>query len=145
MRAVPVLTLLAWAGCVDVHGGSVELAWELFSPSGSACCPNRDPCRAAGAQVVRVHLHPAACDAPELSPVHTFSCKSTQGATQFDIPPAIYCIEIDAAADPTSTAVAIGPGPILRDVSNGNIVELGAVALTIGDVNKCPPDQNFCP
>src|SRR5262245_44874339 len=110
MRALPVVTLIAFAGCVDVNGGSVELAWELFSPSGSACCPNADPCRAAGAERVRVHLHPGACDVTEI-PVHTFSCKSTQGATQFDIPPGFYCIEIDAAADITSPAVASGPGP----------------------------------
>jgi len=144
MRAAPILTLIAFAGCVDVHGGSVELAWELFSPSGSACCPNHDPCRAAGAQRVRVHLHPVACDAAEI-PVHTFACNNTQGATQFDIPRGTYCIVIDAAADITSTAVATGPGPILRDVSDGNIVEIGAVALTVGDSSKCPGDQNLCP
>jgi len=144
MRAAPVITLIAFLGCVDVHGGSVELAWELFSPSGSACCPNHDPCRAAGAQLVRLHLHPVACNAPEITPVRTFACNTTQGATQFDIPPGVYCIDVDAAADPSSVAVANGPGPILRDVSNGNIVEIGAVALTVGDVTKCPGDQNLC-
>ena len=145
MRRAPLAALLALAGCVDVHGGSVELAWELFSPSGSACCPNHDPCKAAGAQLVRVHLHPGGCDAPELAPVSVFTCSTTQGSTQFDIPAGTYCIEIDAAPDTSSAAVATGPGPILRDVSNGNVVELGAVALTVGDINKCPADQNSCP
>jgi hypothetical protein len=146
MRGPPaVLTLIAVAGCVDINGGSVELAWELFSPNGSACCPNADPCRAAGAQLVRVHLRPVSCDAPELLPVHTLGCKSTQGATQFDIPPGSYCIGVDAAPDAQSQAVASGPNPIVRDVTNGNIVELGAVALTVGDLSKCPANQNLCP
>src|SRR5262249_33604540 len=145
MRVSALLVLCAFAGCVDVHGGSVELAWELFSPSGSACCPNHDPCKAAGAQVVRLHLHPVECASAELVPPRTFTCKSTQGATQFDIPNGTYCMEIDAAADLTSLAVAVGPGPIVRDVSNGNIVELGAIDLTVGDSNKCPANQDFCP
>ena len=140
MRLLPLIVL---AGCVDVRGGSVELAWELFSPSGSACCPNVDPCRAAGAQNVRIHLHPVTCDAAELPP-RTFSCKSTQGATAFDIPQGTYCIQIDAA-DVNGMAVAQGPAPITRDVITGDVVELGAVALTVGDVTKCPADQNFCP
>jgi hypothetical protein len=140
VRWLPLFVLM---GCVDVKGGSVELAWELFSPSGSACCPNRDPCKAAGAQNVRVHLHPGTCDAAEL-PARLFSCKSTQGATAFDIPAGSYCIEIDAA-DGAGNSVASGPGPITRDVSTGDVVELGAVALTVGDVSKCPGDQNSCP
>jgi hypothetical protein len=140
---VRLLTLVVLAGCVDVHGGSVELAWELFSPSGSACCPNRDPCKAAGAQNVRVHLHPITCDAPEI-PARLFSCKSIQGATAFDIPQGTYCIAIDAA-DAAGTPVAQGPNPIVRDVMTGDVVELGAVALTVGDGTKCPADQNSCP
>lgn len=140
MRLLPLIVL---AGCVDVHGGSVELAWELFSPAGSACCPNRDPCKAAGAQNVRVHLHPIGCDTAEIPP-RLFSCKSTQGATALDIPQGTYCIEIDAA-DAAGVAVAQGPGPITRDISTGNVVELGAVALTVGDGSKCPADQNSCP
>jgi hypothetical protein len=131
------------AGCVEIHGGSVELAWELFTPAGLACCPNKDPCKAAGAGTVRVHLQPNQCNTAEL-PARRFGCSAVQGATQFDIPNGTYCITVDAtnAAD---VAVAVGPSPILRDVTSGNVVELGAVALTVIGPNQCSTDDSLCP
>ena len=137
--------LLAWAaGCVDVKGGAVELAWRIFAPSGAFCCSSKNPCHAAGAQVVRLHLRPGSCMADEL-PLHSFACSDVQSSTAFDIlPEGTYCITVDAA-DAAGAAVAVGPGPIFREVTRGEVVELGAIALTVTDAQKCPPDDSQCP
>jgi hypothetical protein len=146
MLARALLGALVWlaTGCVDIRGGAVELAWQLFTQAGSACCSDAAAaCQATGASSVRVHLFPDGCQGSEL-PVHNFSCGSNQGASAFDIPPASYCIVVDAA-DAAENPVATGPGPVVRDFLRGDVVELGAVALTVNDPSRCPADSNQCP
>jgi len=132
----PLLLLGIFAGesCVDVHGGAVDLSWTIFGPNGQACCPNGNFCKAAGAGVrVRVQLRQKTCEAPSTD--RFFACELVQGATAFDISPDdTYCIAVDAI-DQNGAVVATGPGPVLRDVVRGDVVELGAVALT---VSQCP-------
>ena len=129
-----VLGTIFGQGCVDVHGGAIDLSWTIFAPNGQACCPNGDFCRAAGEGVrVRVRLHPDTCSTPPVD--RFFACPLVQGATAFDIfPDGAYCIAVDAI-DATGAVVATGPGPVIRDIVRGDVVELGAVALT---VSQCP-------
>src|SRR5215831_19489903 len=136
-RCFALALVLAAAGggaCVDIHGGAVDLSWTIFGPNGQACCPNGNFCKAAGDGVrVRVQLHRDTCETESTD--RLFACEIVQGATPFDISPdGTYCIAVDAI-DQTGAVVATGPGPVLRDIARGDVVELGAVALT---VSECP-------
>jgi len=134
MRAA-LLGLLFCAGCVDIKGGAIDLAWTIFGPNGQACCPDGNFCKvAARMATVRVNLFLGACRSGAPDQQRSFPCPSVQGASQFDIPPGTYCIQV-CAVDETGNQVANGPGPILRDVIEGDVVELGAVALTVA---TCP-------
>jgi hypothetical protein len=143
-RLALLVTLVC--ACAPVHGGAIELAWALFAPGGSRGCCLSDVaggCKAAAARSVRVHLYASGCTGAE-QPVHIFDCQLVQGATKLDVAPGRYCIAVDAI-DAASAVVALGPPPIVRDVADGEVVELGAVALTVADPSRCPIDDDHCP
>jgi hypothetical protein len=141
-RALGVTLAALGMGCVDIHGGAVEVAWAIYASTGRACCPNGDFCRAAQATTVTAHLHPETCAGAELT--RGFPCHRGEAASGFDIPPGLYCITIDAV-DTQGQVIARGPAPLLRQISTGDVSELGAVALTLVDDSRCPLSDEQCP
>jgi hypothetical protein len=125
------------SACVDVHGGALDLSWQLFGQNGHACTGDLGPCQAIGADSVRVQLYPISCDPAQAHLIRSFGCPQQQGTTRFDVPVGTYCIAVDAT-DANNAVVAQGPAPVLRDVENGEVVELGAFALTAAGTHSCP-------
>lgn len=136
-----------WSGsCVDIRGGAIELAWQLYRRDGITCCPDGNYCMQSGVRDILVHLEPVT-GSRGLTPLdRVFACGQTQATTRFDIPPGRY--QITVAGQCANQSIALGPGPAERDIRNGEVTGLGAIALTVDSVDVCCRNaiqQQVCP
>lgn len=146
-----VWTLLA-SSCIEVDGGAVEVSWILRTDDGFAI----DGCDCADPKIDRVRFEVVAIDADGVAQADAcagrgdcvFSCGRGTGATDFDIPPGRYGITIvplDADGQDLRTPGASEkrvrtPERILRDVVNGQVTQLDALAIVANDARSCSLD-----
>jgi hypothetical protein len=140
--------LVACAGCVDVSGGAVELKWDIRDSNGSVSCSE--------AHIAKIEL-----DYTEIldgGPGKTFSwptrfnCEPREQArtTLFGIKPGTYALSIRPLCTATDAGPALdgGPGqraqlitvpsPIVRDIVNGEVVDLKVLLITVDDPTGSP-------
>jgi hypothetical protein len=127
------IALAGLAGCVDVNGGAVELKWEIRKQEGtSASCGAMELARVG---LVGTPVEGSSGEAFDFE----WPCSDLQAATDFVVTPGRYAIQIEARCDGAGKiAVANTPSAIVRDVSNGNVVELNTLLIEkkkiVGDV-----------
>ncbi len=131
------------SGCVQIDGGAVELSWAVRNFEGN-------PLECATAKIDTVRLCWRSVDvtgalACASDAQASFVCDQEQGASAFEVPTGDQSlwVEIDCttgAADPSTYDV---PAPIVRTVSEGNIVTLNSLLIVVAT----PPNPNtptFC-
>jgi hypothetical protein len=119
--------LAGLAGCVDVNGGAVEFKWEIRKDDGTG-----SSCDGMQVAAVRVIAEPT----PDSNGATTgelfddsWPCTDYKAATDFVIEPGRYAIRIEPVCPAGLEAVATVPQPIVRDVSNGYVVELNTLLI----------------
>lgn len=140
--AIQAVLCLAVHGCTAVSGGAVELSWKLRGASGSdnsfidceangALTNDKGPIEGVG-RVVDIQIAwsqdgSAGSDAK-------FRCSDGHGITGFVLPPGQVALSVSpicsngAVADPSTYSA---PAPLVRSVTAGDTVSLGAVELVL--------------
>ncbi len=133
--------LLAPAGCVDINGGAVEVAWAVFTRDGRAI----SDCACADPSIAYVRLNLVSEAAAAAQPCTgldacRFGCNRKIGATPFMIQPGRYLMSLVAVgADGADLAdgVVESPAPQSRDVVFGQPTELEAYTLHTNCSMQC--------
>jgi hypothetical protein len=126
-KAALWFALAGLAGCVDVNGGAVEFKWEIRKQDGK-----QSTCGETQVESVRVTCTPIADSSGAITGElfqHSWPCSDYKAASEFVIQPGRYSIAIDVVCPGTLVPVATVPQPILRDVSNGYVVELNTLLI----------------
>ena len=134
------LALPLMAGCVAVNGGAVEAGWDLRFPDGRRTDDNGDPvsCDKSGMDRMVLSLRSMAGGGyPCLGQQHCqFPCSSQGvGTTDFEIPVGEYAISLQVV-DRQGKALESGdgvitPGPVVRQVSTGEITNLSVNLIIV--------------
>jgi hypothetical protein len=139
-----LVALGAIAGCVDVNGGAVEVAWAVFARDGRAI--NDCSCAALSSDVssseprvgiAYVRLNVVSDPTPDSQPCAgkdscRFACNRKVGATPFMIPPGRYLmslVPVGADGNDIAATEVKAPPPISRFVVTGQPTELEAFML----------------
>jgi len=147
--AVAAVLLTSGAGCVDINGGSVEVAWGVFAKDGRAIndCACAVPLTPPEAEtpLAYVRLHLVSDSDPADQPCAgnddcRFSCNRKIGATPFMVPPGRYLmslIPVDASGDDLAAGAVDSPPAELRSVVKGQPTELDAFMLQARCATRC--------
>ncbi len=131
------------AGCVEVNGGAVELAWTVRPADGREdveCARDTDIieevwlCARACTVIVD-----GQCTGETTCPVQSFPCEGFRGTTKFEITSGRKELWIEVKCAGGTPADVIVPEPILRDIADGEVTQLNAVLITV------PVDRPACP
>jgi len=130
---VILATVLGFTGCVDVDGGAVELSWSLRTPEGE---PNN--CVESRIERVRLCWAPTSGDPARVCEgSRTFQCTDARGFSRFEIDAGEtafwiepLCADSLIVPDPATYEV---PPPLLRSVSQGQVVTLNALLIVATD------------
>ena len=140
--AIQAALYLGVHGCTAVSGGAVELSWKLRGASGSddsfidcdangALTNDKGPIEGVG-RVVDIQI---AWDQNGSGGGNArFRCADGHGITGFTLPPGDVALTVSPicsngnAADPSTYSA---PAPVLRSVTAGNTVSLGAVEMVL--------------
>jgi hypothetical protein len=139
-RRLSLVALVAGllAGCLEVSGGAVEIAWVLRDDAqGSADCTDADP----DLHTLRLSIVPVSGDPTDLCATGAvkgcqFSCQESAGSgiTAFAVPPGDYFLGlVPETVDGTPLAanrVAV-PTPVRRTVRTGELCDLGLWQVVI--------------
>jgi hypothetical protein len=134
-----VFTALGSPACVNVEGGAAELSWALFNRAGKKVpCSGDD--ESGNVSDVRLCWTPVAPGEP-LDPTcraptqETFACPEGHGVTGFDLAAgrtAFWVVPVCASGAVPDAAMFQTPAPIVREVVEGEVVTLSALAIVIG-------------
>jgi hypothetical protein len=135
----------ALAGCVEVDGGAVELSWSLRSFDGEPV-----DCGDADVRAVRLcwraapggETLPAICDG---AGAIDFDCGDQHGSSRFELASGRtgFLVEpLCADGEPAASGTYQVPAPIVRDVTEGEVVALSSIAIIVSDNH---PDDNDKP
>lgn len=136
-----LVALVAPAGCVDIDGGAVEIAWAVFTKDGRAITD----CACADPPIPYVRLNLASDPGGAIQPCAglaacRLACNRKIGATPFIIPPGRYLMSLVAVgadgADLAEGAVE-SPAPQSRAVVRGQPTELEAYMLRTNCAVQC--------
>lgn len=149
LAATVLAAMTAGNGCVDINGGSVEVAWGVFAKDGraindcSCAVPLTPPEAETPIAFVRLNLvsDSDAADQPCAGTNNCrFSCNRKIGATPFVIKPGRYLMSL-VAVDGDGNDFAAGsidsPPAELRSVVNGQPTELDAFMLQARCATRC--------
>ena len=134
------LCVLIGFSCVQVDGGAVEAGWDLRFPDGRRTDDdgNSVSCTQTGMDRMVLVLQPMAGGVdPCVGQSHCqFSCSSQGvGTTDFVIPPAEYSISLHvvdkAGKSLASVDGVVTPGPVVRQVSTGEITSLNVNLIIV--------------
>jgi len=133
--------LLGSSACVDVNGGAVELSWSLRTPEGD---PNS--CLGATIEKVRLCWSPATEQGVRVCEgSRTFACVDERGFSAFEIEPGPTAFWIEPLCEDTlivpDPATYEVPPPLIRTVSEGQVVTLNALLIVATD-SRC--NSGFC-
>jgi hypothetical protein len=136
-------------GCVDINGGSVEVAWGVFAKDGRAindcaCAVALTPPEAeTPIAFVRLNLvsDSDAADQPCTGTDNCrFSCNRKIGATPFMIKPGRYLmslVAVDAGGNDFAAGAVDSPPAELRSVVKGQPTQLDAFMLQARCATRC--------
>lgn len=141
-------------GCVNIDGGAVELSWTVHDTSGRTV-----ECKDIGLAEVELTCLtvPELGEAVQLEPCRTgsgtergrnaWTCGRLGGSTAFDIAPGNRQFRISAVCRSGSPAAETRyPDPILRDVVEGEVVQLNALLIEVRDTGlACPGESALIP
>jgi hypothetical protein len=123
---------------VQVDGGAIELSWSLRSFTGDPI----DQCTNADISTIRVWWE--ADDESDRPAFTDFACEESRGVTGFEVPEGTtrvwvepVCTDGAEAAPDTYQA----PAPIVRDVSNGDVITLNSLLIVVSDNTKSADEQ----
>lgn len=122
-----VAGMLLSMGCVDVNGGAVEVSWTIQRSDGTVVA-----CGAAGVKEMRLRATPVAGGE---AVTRTWDCGAGYGASAFDLAvgSTSFVLEPQCLAA-GETFVGQVPAPIVRNVTEGQVVSLNAL-LVVGDAD----------
>ena len=142
------LAALGASGCVEIHGGAIEVAWVIFDPGGRAIrdCTCTEPAIAE----VRLDLASTADGSNPCasSPFCRFACSRQTGSTPFNVPPGEYAMSLTALGADGSELTTLGsnsPPPILRPVDRGQPTELDAISIQAPCSDLCNGQSKTSP
>ena len=138
---IAVLLAALSSGCVEIHGGAVEISWAIFAPGGRAT----NDCSCTNPEIANVRLelistadgsNPcAALDSCE------FQCGRKSGSTPFVVPPGRYSFSLLAfGIDGTRLGDTLGfrfTPPVTRPVEWGKPTELDAFTIEAPCSDAC--------
>lgn len=147
VRAWPLLigsTALALtsAGCVQIHGGAIEVSWAIFAPGGRAITD----CSCVDPEIVEMRLNLSSVDGAGTNPCGDraecrFACGRKTGSTPFDVPPGRYAMWLSAlGADGADLELAPGfrsTPPSTWPVVWGQPTELDALTVEAPCASAC--------
>jgi hypothetical protein len=110
------------------HLVAIQIAWnEDGLEGGSSPCPDGAP----GSEGCRDHRGGST----------TFPCSDGHGVTGFELPPGQTALSVSPICEngPATPSTYSAPAPVLRTVTAGNIVNLGAVELVLQIDCSNPP------
>ncbi|MSP15650.1 MAG: hypothetical protein EXR73_03370 [Myxococcales bacterium] len=138
-RIGPTMAMLAVLGatsaCVDVQGGAVELAWSLRRSDGVSSV--QTDC--ASEHLAEVRLRGESDDGASRF-AESWACDRSYGTTLFAIAEGRYSLSIEALCPVTiEPARVVVPDPIVRDVVEGEVVNLNSLLILVvaGAENAC--------
>lgn len=149
LAAVALLLTSVGSGCVDINGGSVEVAWGVFAKDGRAIndCSCAAPLTPPEAEtpITFVRLNLVSDSDPADQPCAgtnkcRFSCNRKIGATPFIIKPGRYLmslVAVDADGNDFAAGAVDAPPAELRSVVNGQPTELDAFMLQARCASRC--------
>jgi len=129
------------AGCPQIDGGAVEVAWIVRrSDNNAGACDHGWLSEQYHIDRIRLRVVPEGdpnldlCDGVDRLSVCEFTCEDGGGATAFDIPPGTYFFDLvpltaDGSTIPASV-VAL-PAPLRRTIVEGDITDLGIWQVVI--------------
>jgi hypothetical protein len=126
-RGLAICMLLAMPACTsarDGSGGSVELSWRLRDQTGTLLTS----CSQANVSAIRLSW-----DVGGITNSESWPCDDNHAITRFVIPEGLATLTIspDCASGPAAPATYTAPSPLVRNVQQGGVVELGAVVLLL--------------
>ena len=139
ISGILLLSVLApVAGCLEIDGGAVEVAWVLrYSNQTAAECTSTD----SPVDIHRIRLKVMPADEPDRDLCAEgaldgceFGCGDTGGTTPFNIPAGTYFFGLQpltADGSPISPSVVAVPAPIRRSIITGDLTDLGIWQMVI--------------
>lgn len=133
--------LVGLAGCPQIEGGAVEVAWILRrSDNRAGACDHSWLSEQYHIDRIRLRVVPKdapgtdLCASVDALSICEFSCESGGGSTSFDIPAGTYFFDLvpltaDGSVIPASV-VAL-PAPLRRTIVEGDIADLGIWQMVI--------------
>jgi hypothetical protein len=136
---------------VAVDGGAAEFSWSLRSFDGRSI----ESCSDAGIDRVRLcwdSLDAEGGGSGQCRPpgLRTFDCRERRGITGFEIPPgrtSLFILPICPDGAPARDGTYDVPPPIVRTVTEGQVVTLSSLLIVAGDQSRpdgCPPAGCTC-
>jgi len=152
-----MLITVSLVRCAEISGGAVELHWELRCNS-ELCCPasvaandvtagntencktlaQRMTCEEAGIATIEFNLD---CISSSCQESYLFLCSDSRGQVDFEIPEETYEIGVTAipqaslsqpdSSIATSNFSFVSPPLIEREITDGNLSDLGVLAILI--------------
>lgn len=121
-----LVALVALAGCDsarDGSGGSVELSWRLRNQIGDLLQCNQG-------RVTEIAL---SWDVGGVTNSEAWPCDDNHAITRFVVPEGSAKLTVTPNCEngPAAPATYTGPAPLVRDITQGEVVLLGAVVLVI--------------
>ncbi len=119
-----LLAVPACGSARDGSGGSVELSWRLRDQTGTLLTK----CNQANVAAIRLTW-----EVDGVTDSESWPCDDNHAVTRFVIPEgsAKLTISPDCADGPAAPGTYTAPAPLVRNVQQGRVVELGAVVLLL--------------
>jgi hypothetical protein len=114
---------------VEVNGGAVELSWTIQNVRGEG---RRCQDGALGA----VQLHAALVEGGLEYASEAWDCDRYHGVTKFEIPEGRWRMDLAVLCGDGAAAQVGVPDPIVRDVREGEVVQLNALLIVLQ--GQCP-------
>ena len=131
-----LLAVLACTSARDGSGGSVELSWRLRDQTGTLLTT----CSQANVAAIRLSW-----DVGGVTDSEAWPCDDNHAITRFVIPEGLATLKIspDCANGAAAPATYTAPAPLVRNVQQGGVVELGAVVLLL-QIDNCGKQVCTC-
>ena len=136
-------TLLAWPavhGCAGIDGGAIEASWDVRTVDG-----NDTQCGDAGVSRVQLWWRIERDDGAITVRNESFPCKDERGVTGFDLPPGpaeLWLEPVCADGVAPLEGTYEGPTPIVRTITQGEVITLDTQLLQVTSTRDCAPEDH---
>lgn len=122
-------------GCTTVEGGAVEISWNLRNVDGSGVS-----CGAANVLTIDLFIDD---DLPD--GYVEFPCGDERGVTRFDVAPGQAQLWLQpGCADGLAPVAYRAPPPIVRTITEGEVITLDTQLIEVRAGNCLPEDPCTC-